>query len=86
MVRRGEAVGFAVCSEKDENTIQGHFSKCTERVRGASLFVIRSCSDALADRYKYTNLEDDMGEIGLRTFKRSLKAQTVASYTIRLRR
>lgn len=86
LVRRGEAVGFAVCSEKDENTIQGHFSKCTERVRGASLFVIRSCSDALADRYKYTNLEDDMGEIGLRTFKRSLKAQTVASYTIRLRR
>lgn len=85
LVRRGDVVGFAVCSEKDENTMQGHFSKCTEKVRGASLFAIRSCSDAAADRYEYTNLEDDMGKNGLRTFKRSLKAQIVASYTIRLR-
>ena len=85
LVRRGDAVGFAVCSEKDGQTMQGHFSKCVERVRGASLFTIRSCSDAMSDRYKYTNLEDDMGNIGLRTFKRSLKAQVVPSYTIELR-
>lgn len=82
----GIVVGFAVCSEKDETTMQGHFSKCTEKVRGASLFAIRSCSDEAADRYEYTNLEDDMGKIGLRTFKRSLKARIVASYTIGLRR
>lgn len=85
LIRRGGVVGFAVGSGKDEKTMQGHFSKCTEKVRGASLFAIRSCSDAAAEKYEYTNLEDDMGEIGLRTFKRSLKAQIVPSYTIELR-
>lgn len=85
LVRRGDVVGFAIGSEKDENTLQGHFSKCTEKVRGASLFTVRSCSDAVAERYRYTNLEDDMGEAGLRTFKRSLKAQIIPSYTIELR-
>lgn len=85
LIRRGSVVGFAIMSEKDKKTMQGHFSKCTEKVRGASLFTIRSCSDAAADRYQYTNLEDDMGEIGLRTFKRSLKAEIVPSYTIKLR-
>ena len=85
LIRRGGVVGFAVSSEKDERTMQGHFSKCVEKVRGASLFTIRSCSDALADRYEYTNLEDDMGNMGLRTFKRSLKARIIPSYTIELR-
>ena len=85
LIRRRGVVGFAVGSEKDAHTLQGHFSKCTERVRGASLFAIRSCSDLMADQYEYTNLEDDMGSAGLRTFKRSLKAQVVPSYTIELR-
>ena len=85
LIRRGGVVGFAVGSEKDARTMQGHFSKSVEKVRGASLFAIRSCSDAAADRYEYTNLEDDMGDRGLRTFKRLLKAQIVPSYTIELR-
>lgn len=85
LIRRNGVVGFAVGSEKDARTMQGHFSKCLERVRGASLFTIRSCSDAGADRYEYTNLEDDMGDMGLRTFKRLLKAKIVPSYTIELR-
>lgn len=81
LVRRGgQPVGFAVCSEKDERTLQGHFSKCTERVRGGALYVIRACAQIFG--YDFLNLEDDMGDSGLRWFKRSLKPEILPSFTV----
>lgn len=86
LVKRGERyVSFAIASQKEPDVMQGHFSKTVEEERGASLFVVRACSVQEMDRYQYTNLEDDMGVSGLRSFKQSLHAQRIPAYTIRIK-
>lgn len=83
IVKEGETpVGFSLCSEKDKQTMQGHFMKCISRERGSKFFVMKACIDAFSDRFTYTNMEDDMGEEGLRNFKSSFEPQLVSSYTI----
>lgn len=83
LVRRGdEYVGFAIASVKTADTLQGHFSKCIDRERGGGLFTVRACSLRPGTHYVYTNMEDDMGDAGLRNFKRELHANVIPSYTI----
>lgn len=84
VVKRGtEYVGFSLCSKKDDRTMQGHFIKCIDPERGSKFYLIKSCSDTFSDRFDYTNMEDDMGEEGLRTFKTSFGGDKELSYTIR---
>lgn len=86
LIRRGERyVGFAIASEKDRNVMQGHFSKTLDKERGASLFTVRACSVEQIEKYRYTNLEDDMGEEGLRAFKQSLHPELIPSFTITIK-
>lgn len=85
LVRRDEeVVAFALYSEKDEKTVQGHFLKFKEKIRGSGIFTMRACTDSLPEQYLYVNMEDDLGEAGLRKFKRSLDSRIIPSYTIRL--
>lgn len=87
VVKRGtEYVGFSLCSQKDDKTMQGHFIKCIDPERGSKFYLIKSCSDTFSDRFDYTNMEDDMGEEGLRTFKSSFGGEVELSYTIRFER
>lgn len=87
LVKKGEKyVGFALCSAKDEQTLQGHFMKCIDPERGSKFYLLKACIDAFSDQYSYTNMEDDMGSEGLRRFKSSFGAQQVSSYTIELRK
>lgn len=86
LIRRGERyVGFAIASEKDRNVMQGHFSKTVDEERGASLFTVRACSVEQIEKYRYTNLEDDMGKEGLRAFKHSLHPELIPSFTITIK-
>lgn len=87
LVRRGgKYVGFSICSEKEEETMQGHFMKCTGTEKGSKFYLMKSCLDAFSDRYAHTNIEDDMGNEGLRKYKRSLKPEIIPSYTISMKR
>lgn len=84
LVRRGSrCVGFSICSEKDSRTMQGHFTGCMDSARGAGFYMMKSCTDYFRGRYACTNMEDDMGVPGLRTYKRSLETKMISSYTVR---
>ena len=86
LIRRGERyVGFAIASQKEKDVMQGHFSKTLEGERGASLYTVRACSVQQLEKYRYTNLEDDMGEEGLRGFKQSLHSERIPSFTITIK-
>ncbi len=82
----GEDIGFSICSQKDADTMQGHFMKNLCRDRGATFYLMKTCIDYFSDKYTFTNMEDDMGIEGLRSFKMSLDAEIIASYTIEIRR
>lgn len=82
----GEDIGFSICSQKDADTMQGHFMKIFCRDRGATFYLIKTCIDYFSDKYTFTNMEDDMGREGLRSFKMSLDSEIIASYTIEIRR
>lgn len=82
----GEDIGFSICSQKDADTMQGHFMKNLCRDRGATFYLMKTCIDCFSDKYTFTNMEDDMGIEGLRSFKMSLDAEIIASYTIEIRR
>ena len=66
--------------------MQGHFMKNLCRDRGATFYLMKTCIDYFSDKYTFTNMEDDMGIEGLRSFKMSLDAEIIASYTIEIRR
>lgn len=82
----GEDIGFSICSQKDADTMQGHFMKNLCRDRGATFYLMKTCIDYFSDKYTFTNMEDDMGIEGLRSFKMSLGSEIIASYTIEIRR
>jgi methionyl-tRNA formyltransferase len=82
----GEDIGFSICSQKDADTMQGHFMKNLCRDRGATFYLMKTCIDYFSDKYTFTNMEDDMGIEGLRSFKMSLDSEIIASYTIEIRR
>lgn len=86
LIKRGQRyVGFAIASQKEPDVMQGHFSKTLEEERGASLYTVRACSIRQPERYRYTNLEDDMGQEGLRFFKQSLHPERIPSFTITIK-
>ena len=82
----GEDIGFSICSQKNADTMQGHFMKNLCRDRGATFYLMKTCIDYFSDKYTFTNMEDDMGIEGLRSFKMSLDSEIIASYTIEIRR
>jgi hypothetical protein len=82
----GEDIGFAICSQKDENTLQGHFMKNVCADRGATFYLLKTCLDYFSDKYLFTNIEDDMGKEGLRFFKKSLDTEIINAYTIEIKR
>ncbi len=83
IVKRGEEyVGFSICSQKSEKVMQGHFMKCISLERGSKFYLMKSCIDVFSDRFDYTNMEDDMGQEGLRIFKSSFNSEIISSYTI----
>lgn len=83
IVKEGDIpIGFSLCSVKDEQTMQGHFMKCISGERGSKFFVMKACIDTFSDRFIYTNMEDDMGQEGLRKYKSSFAPRLILSYTI----
>ena len=84
LVRRGDPVAFVIYSEKDDRTLQGHFIKHIEKKRGGTMCTIQRFTEEVCGNYEFTNIEDDLGDQGLRAFKRSLKPVIVPSYTIAL--
>ena len=82
----GEDIGFSICSQKNADTMQGHFMKNLCRDRGATFYLMKTCIDYFSDKYTFTNMEDDMGIEGLRSFKMSLDSEIIASYTIKIKR
>lgn len=85
LVREGEKyVGFALCSAQKEDTMQGHFMKCISDQRGSGFYLLKACLDEFSDRFAFTNMEDDMGQEGLRRFKSSFCPARISSYTVTL--
>lgn len=83
LVREGEEyVGFALCSKQDDETMQGHFMKCVSEQRGSGFYLLKACVDAFSERFAYTNMEDDMGQEGLRRFKSSFCPMRRHSFTV----
>ncbi len=83
LVREGEEyVGFALCSGQKEDTMQGHFMKCISDKRGSGFYLLKSCMDMFSGQFAYTNMEDDMGQEGLRRFKASFCPERIPSYTV----
>ena len=56
--------------------------KCISLERGSKFYLMKSCIDVFSDRFDYTNMEDDMGQEGLRIFKSSFNSEIISSYTI----
>ena len=81
----GEDIGFAICSQKDEDTLQGHFLRNICVDHSSMFYLLKLSMDYFSDEYSFTNIEDDMGNEGLRFFKKSIDPQIIASYSITIR-
>ena len=81
----GEDIGFAICAQKDEQTLQGHFLRNICVDHSSMFYLLKLSMDYFSDKYSFTNIEDDMGKDGLRFFKKSLDSEIVNSYTIEIK-
>ena len=78
----GVDIGFAICSQKDEYTLQGHFLRNVCVDHSSMFYLLKLSMDYFSDEYSFTNIEDDMGNEGLRFFKKSIDPEITASYNI----
>ena len=78
----GVDIGFAICSEKDDHTLQGHFLRNVCEGHTSMFYLLKLSMDYFSDEYMFTNIEDDMGNEGLRFFKKSMDPEIIASYDI----
>ena len=81
----GEDIGFAICSKKDADTLQGHFLRNACVDHSSIFYLLKLSMDYFSDQYAYTNIEDDMGDEGLRFFKKSIDPEITASYNITIK-
>lgn len=66
-------VAFAYGSAVNHDTFCIHVEKADASVDGASAMINRLMAEAVADKYRYINREEDMGLAGLRFAKRSYR-------------
>ena len=81
----GEDIGFAICSQKDKDTLQGHFLRNICIDHSSMFYLLKLSMDYFSDKYSFTNIEDDMGNEGLRFFKKSIDPEITASYNITIK-
>ena len=81
----GEDIGFAICSRKDEDTLQGHFLRNVCVDHSSMFYLLKLSMDYFSDQYSFTNIEDDMGNEGLRFFKKSIDPEIISSYSITIK-
>jgi len=70
---KGRPVAFALGEELKEDTFVLHFAKAVSGHKGLAQFVVKSFSTLLPKKYTYINMEQDMGEEGLRKSKESYR-------------
>ena len=81
----GEDIGFAICSRKDNDTLQGHFLRNVCVDHSSMFYLLKLSMDYFSDQYSFTNIEDDMGNEGLRFFKKSIDPEIISSYNITIK-
>ena len=69
----GRPVAYALGEEIKEDTFVLHFAKAVSGYKGLMQFVIQSFSTLLPKKYTYINMEQDLGNEGLRKFKESYR-------------
>ena len=70
---KGRPVAFALGEELKEDAFVLHFAKAVSGYKGLMQFVIKSFSTLLPKRYTYINMEQDLGDEGLRMSKESYR-------------
>ena len=76
---------FAICAEKDARTLQGHFLRNACVDHSSIFYLLKLSMDYFSSQYSFTNIEDDMGNEGLRFFKKSIDPEIIASYNIMIK-
>ncbi|MFA5322571.1 MAG: phosphatidylglycerol lysyltransferase domain-containing protein [Smithella sp.] len=67
----GESAGFIIGEELNKDTFCLHFAKASTKYHGIYEFMFNDAAKRLQSRYKYLNLEEDMGDKNLRRTKSS---------------
>jgi hypothetical protein len=65
-------LGYCICEIINEKTAFAYFGKSLHE--SGLLYILYTISKTLLDRVEYINLDEDMGEAGIRLFKRHLGA------------
>lgn len=76
----GKVVAFTMGEQLQENMYVLHFMKAYRGVYGAYQMVINMLAKALMTDYLYINMEEDMGEEGIRRSKTSWAPEYLSNY------
>lgn len=68
---QGEPAGFALGEELNDETYVLHFAKARIAFKGSYQYLYNSFAKVLPPKYRYLNLEQDLGKENLRVFKSS---------------
>lgn len=76
----GEIIGFEIGEPITQNMFASHFQKARREIVGAYQMLYNLFAKAFCNQYTYLNIEEDMGEPGLRNAKLSWKPEYLSNY------
>lgn len=71
----GEAAGFVLGEELNEETYVLHFAKARTKFKGVYQYLFNSFAKVLPAKYRFLNLEQDLDQENLRVFKSSYRPE-----------
>jgi hypothetical protein len=78
----GELIGFEVGEPINDTMFASHFQKARRDIVGSYQMMYHLFTKAFCSDYKYLNIEEDMGEMGLRNAKLSWKPEFLTNYYV----
>lgn len=78
----GEIIAFEIGEPITQNMFASHFQKARRDIVGSYQMIYHVFAEAFCTNYTYLNIEEDMGEPGLRNAKLSWKPEFLTNYYI----